>query len=243
MAGNLFKRYVWLIDLIQRTRGIDYEGINRNWRENYRLNETHEPLPKRTLQNHIKAIYEMFGIEIECNRKRDYKYIIINPEDIEQSQTQRALISHLLLSNIDMEQREKEYVIIPKLDVHRFISPILDAISLQQKIEIYWGWSHEDFDNNQVKDRWVKIEPYYIRGYFDNFNQCTVWYLFGKGDRGAIQVYELNNIKDIVMLNESFCHPHTPFEVIENDVLHTPINQTDQDDSFGICVHYKSEKE
>ena len=80
MAGNLFKRYVWLIDLIQRTGGIDYEGINRKWQENYRLNETHEPLPKRTLQNHIKAIYEMFGIEIECNRKRDYKYIIINPE-------------------------------------------------------------------------------------------------------------------------------------------------------------------
>ena len=34
MAGNLFKRYVWLIDLIQRTGGIDYEGINRNWWEN-----------------------------------------------------------------------------------------------------------------------------------------------------------------------------------------------------------------
>ena len=83
MAGNLFKRYVWLLDLIQRTGGIKYEYINRNWWENYRLNETHEPLPKRTLQNHIKAIYEMFGIEIECDRKRDYKYVIKNPENIE----------------------------------------------------------------------------------------------------------------------------------------------------------------
>jgi len=242
MAGNLFKRYVWLLDLIQRTGGIDYEGINRNWWENYRLNETHDPLPKRTLQNHIKAIYEMFGIEIECDRKRDYKYVIKNPENIEHSEMQGALINHLLLSNIDMEQREKEYVITPKIDVHRFISPILEAISLQRKIEIYWGWSHGDADDNKVEYRWVEIEPYYIKGYFDNYNKCTAWFLFGKGKRGATQVYELENIKDVVMLEDSFCHPHTPFEDIEYEVQHTPGSQTEQDDSFGICVHSKSEK-
>lgn len=242
MAGNLFKRYVWLLDLIQRTGGIKYEDINRNWWENYRLNETHEPLPKRTLQNHIKAIYDMFGIEIECDRKRDYKYVIKNPDNIEHSEMQGALINHLLLSNIDMEQSEKEYVIAPRVDVHRFISPILAAISLQQKIEIYWGWSHSDFDDNEVEDRWVEIEPYYIKGYFDNYNKCTAWYLFGKGNRGTIQVYELDNIKDVVMLEESFLHPRTPFEEIEYTVQHTPCSQTDQDDSFGICIHSKSEK-
>ena len=231
-----------MLDLIQRTGGIDYEGISRNWRENYRLNEYKEPLPKRTLQNHIKAIYDMFGIEIECDRKRYYKYVIKNFDNIEHSEMQRGLINHLLLSNIDMEQREKEYVIAPKVDVHRFISPILDAISLQQKIEIYWGWSHCDFDDNEVDDRWVEIEPYYIKGYFDNYKKCTTWYLFGRGDKGAIQVYELDNIKDVVMLEESFQHPHTSFEELEYEVQHIPGNLTDQDDSFGICVHSKSEK-
>ena len=242
MAGNLFKRYVWLLDLIQRSGGIDYEGINRSWRENYRLNDNHESLPKRTLQNHIKVIYEMFGIEIECDRKRNYKYVIKNSEDIELSELQRGLINHLLLSNIAMEQREKVYVIAPKVDVHRFISPILDAISLQHRIKIYWGWSHTDSDNNEVEDRWVEIEPYYIKGYIDNYNKSTAWYLFGKGNRGAIQAYELDNIKDIVMLEESFCHPYTPFEEIEYQVQHTPINLTDQDDSFGVCVHCTSKK-
>ena len=70
-----------MLDLIQRTGGIEYEGINRNWWENYRLNETHEPLPKRTLQNHIKAIYDMFGIEIESTRPF---YSVLSKESIKQ---------------------------------------------------------------------------------------------------------------------------------------------------------------
>jgi hypothetical protein len=70
MAVHVFKRYVWLLDLISQG-GKTYEDIDRAWRNNYLLNNNKEFLPKRTLHNHITAIKEMFVIEIECRKQLD----------------------------------------------------------------------------------------------------------------------------------------------------------------------------
>ena len=75
MAGNLYQRYVWLLNTISRRQGITFEEIDRRWQSSS-LNDDHEPLPKRTFHNHLKAIYDMFHIEIGCQAQCGYKYYI-----------------------------------------------------------------------------------------------------------------------------------------------------------------------
>ena len=61
MAKNFFKRYIWLVDLINRRKHVSFKEINEAWMRSP-LNETGDPLSERTFFNHKDAIAEMFGI-------------------------------------------------------------------------------------------------------------------------------------------------------------------------------------
>ena len=56
MAKNFFKRYIWLIDLINRRKYVSFKEISEAWRRSP-LNETGEPLSERTFFNHKDAIF------------------------------------------------------------------------------------------------------------------------------------------------------------------------------------------
>ena len=237
MAAHLFKRYVWLLEQISKG-GKTYLDISCAWEYSPLNDKPGTPLPKRTFINHIEEIKEMFGLEIKCQRQGGYKYVLEDNEGIENlSPTQKNLLNYLVTSNLLMEQSHSKYLIIPQIDTSEYVSDIkliCDAISQQRKIKFLWGWVSGD---SCLEDRWVELEPYYIKGYNDKFGkEHIVWYLFGIGSTGSIQVYDLKNIKEIVVLDDGFNHPHTPFEEIEHKAFHTPIAQTDDDDSFDACI-------
>ena len=62
MSGNVYKRYVWLLDLINRSNGITLEQISNKW-QRCSLNETGERLPPRTFHNHLQKIYDIYGYD------------------------------------------------------------------------------------------------------------------------------------------------------------------------------------
>ena len=239
MAAHLFNRYVWLLDQVSRG-GKKFKDISEAWEKNYLLNDRPgEPLPKKTFYNHIKAIEEMFGIRIRCQRIGGYVYVIEEDEDTEISQMQHKLLNQLLISNIHLEQKHAKYVIMPKMSLHNFVTTIFEAISQSRKIRILWGW---DDGENSIEDRWVEIAPFYIKGFVSTYSyEDTDWFVYGLGNRGVIQVYDLANIKNIEVLDESYVHPQTPFDKIVESVSNTPLNQKDDDDSIGAC--FNSHKE
>ena len=67
MAKNFFKRYIWLVDLINRRKYVSFKEISEAWMRSP-LNETGDPLSERTFFNHKDAIAGMFGIEILNDR-------------------------------------------------------------------------------------------------------------------------------------------------------------------------------
>lgn len=239
MAAHLFHRYVWLLDQIGRG-GKKFEDISRAWARNYQLNDRPgEPLPKKTFHNHIKAIEDMFDIRIRCQRQGGYVYVVEENEDTEISQMQRKLLNQLLISNIHLEQKHAKYVIMPKMSLHKFVTTIFEAISQSRKIRILWGW---DDGENSMEDRWVEIAPFYVKGFVSTYSdEDTDWFVYGLGNRGVFQVYDLANIKNIEVLDESYVHPKTPFDKIVESVSNTPLNQKDDDDSIGAC--FNSHKE
>lgn len=234
MPALLYKRYVWLLEQLSQG-GKTYDEINYAWKISS-LNDTGEPLPKRTLHNHIEAIADMFGFNIRCHRQGGYKYVVEDSQNGTLPKAKEELLNQLLISNIQIEQQDEQYILIPRIEIHVDISKIKriqESIARQRKIKILWGWVSGD---RCMEDRWVEIEPYYIKGYILSLTE-TEWYLFGLGVKGVVQVYELGNIKDIVMLEDSFIHPHTPFEEIEDTAFQTPISACDDDDSLYACIY------
>ena len=245
MSAKIFNRYVWLLDLIASHDGISYKKISNAWEKSSLNDRPGEPLAKRTFNNHIQAISEAFGIDIVCRRQGGYKYVIETTDDGAISKTKDMLLNYLLASNIQLKQIESPYMIMPEINLRGHISsidPAFEAITSHRKIKILWGWVDGDVC---MEDRWVELEPYYIKGYNGLFSKDGVqWHLYGKGgNKGALQVYKLDNIKEVVVLNETFCRPADSIEEIEYKTFHQPCSQTDDDDSFGACVYWADKTE
>ena len=97
MAKNYFNRYIWLIDLIQRSGHISFEDISRAWRRST-YNEYGEDLSERTFFNHKKAIFDTFGIEIKCDRSLGY--YISNDDEVQTDALRNWMLQSLSMNNI-----------------------------------------------------------------------------------------------------------------------------------------------
>ena len=71
-----------------------------------------------------------------------------------------------------------------------------------------WGW--ED-----VPYKWIQVTPYYVRGYNALGSKGVNWYLFGVIEDGTISVYDLDCVRDLEVLEESFQHPQMPLSELE----------------------------
>ena len=61
MVKDLFRRYVWLVDVVYRAGRLTFEEINERWRRTEMSGG--EDLPLKTFHNHRHAIADIFGID------------------------------------------------------------------------------------------------------------------------------------------------------------------------------------
>ncbi len=97
MAYLDFKRYVWLIDLLNNFDGVSFEDIDKCWQDAKDLNPEEKPLPLKTFYNHKNAIKSIFDIDIRLNHK-DGKYRVLDNEPAGSGRIQKSLMSMLSLS-------------------------------------------------------------------------------------------------------------------------------------------------
>ncbi|PIZ08121.1 MAG: WYL domain-containing protein, partial [Flavobacteriaceae bacterium CG_4_10_14_0_8_um_filter_34_31] len=65
MAANVFHRYIWLVDTINRAGRITFEEINKKWlRTDW---SEGQKIPLRTFHNHRSKIEDLFDINIDCD--------------------------------------------------------------------------------------------------------------------------------------------------------------------------------
>ena len=205
MSGNVYKRYVWLLDLINRSNGITLAEISNEW-QRCSLNETGERLPPRTFHNHLQKIHDIFGIKIISMGK---EYRIVNSGDIDLDNTQQSLLAHLQISNALFSNPEMARRI--SLDGYmsfRYFTPLIEAMEEGKVVEL-----HSPEHKRKVGD-WhisIKIEPYYIKQLENN------WFVVGRDvECNSICAYAFSNIVAICMSEsgEQFKMPEE-FDVAE----------------------------
>lgn len=189
MAKNFFKRYIWLVDLINRRKYVSFKEINEAWMRSP-LNETGDPLSERTFFNHKDAIAGMFGIEILNDRSLGF---YIGRSDVGSEETSDWMLHTLCLNNVLHENADmKDRILMEKVpSSERFLTDIISAMRDFRVISLcYQSFRHpEPFCFN--------VRPYCVK-YFKQR-----WYLLGDSDLG-LRIYSLDRFVDMEELEEHF---------------------------------------
>lgn len=189
MAKNFFKRYIWLVDLINRRKYVSFKEINEAWMRSP-LNETGDPLSERTFFNHKDAIAGMFGIEILNDRSLGF---YIGRSDVGSDETSDWMLHTLCLNNVLHENADmKDRILMEKVpSSERFLTDIISAMRDFRVIRLcYQSFRHpEPFCFN--------VRPYCVK-YFKQR-----WYLLGDSDLG-LRIYSLDRFVDMEELEGHF---------------------------------------
>ena len=189
MAKNFFKRYIWLVDLINRRKYVSFKEISEAWMRSP-LNETGDPLSERTFFNHKDAIAGMFGIEILNDRSLGF---YIGRSDVGSDETSDWMLHTLCLNNVLHENADmKDRILMEKIpSSERFLTDIISAMRDFRVIRLcYQSFRHpEPFCFN--------VRPYCVK-YFKQR-----WYLLGDSDLG-LRIYSLDRFVDMEELEEHF---------------------------------------
>ena len=189
MAKNFFKRYIWLVDLINRRKYVSFKEISEAWMRSP-LNETGDPLSERTFFNHKDAIAGMFGIEILNDRSLGF---YIGSSDVGSDETSDWMLHTLCLNNVLHENADmKDRILMEKVpSSERFLTDIISAMRDFRVISLcYQSFRHpEPYSFN--------VRPYCVK-YFKQR-----WYLLGDSDLG-LRIYSLDRFVDMEELEEHF---------------------------------------
>lgn len=200
MAQSLISKYVWVIDTIYRAGRISFKELNQRWLRT----EISEGIniPKRTFDNWRYAIQDMFGLFIENEGKGEYRYYIMNEEDISKNGLRSWLYNTFCVSNaLANSQSIKDRIIleyIPSGQEH--LQDIIEAMKENHILNItyhnYWKDEEHTFD----------VEPFCIKLFRQRWYliaRSTYTYFHQKGPR----IYSLDRIKCLHKTDKVFKMP------------------------------------
>lgn len=96
--NKLFQRLIWLVDTIYSAGHITRDEIDRRWVHSSYNDEHATEYGERNFHRHKDAVYEMFGIEIVCNR-RTKEYSLASLGDAEGGGVRSWLIDTFAINN------------------------------------------------------------------------------------------------------------------------------------------------
>lgn len=195
MAVDTLRRYIWLIDTINRLEYIEFKDIQKEWLHSG-LNHYNEEFPLRTFRNHINAISDQFGIDIEY--RKGWGYHISNPEDLNESKMTQWLVSTLSTYNTLAECKGmKDSILFENVpSSQKYLSFIIHAM----KDGLSIAFMYQSFFS--AEPHIVEAEPYC----FKLFKQR--WYLLARSKEvDELRIYALDRMDDVDVTNHKYTIP------------------------------------
>lgn len=196
--SKLFRRYIWLIDLIYRNGGITRDEINRCWSHSCLNDGKEKELPERTFHRHKKAIEDLFEIEIVCDRHGAKTYHIGNRETLKPDYAMGWLFHTFALNNLLSECKDLNHRILFEAvpTGQQYIMPIVEAMRDGKVLNIYY----QSFKMDETALH--EVEPYCLKIYKQR------WYILGRRpDRDVMRIFALDRIKGIEQTDKTFLLP------------------------------------
>lgn len=196
MVSELIDKYVWLIQTFidAGNRGISLDEIMVRWENRYNC-----PYSRRTFNNHREVIAEVFGIEIECDRRNNRYFIRYGKDAIDQKSSIGWLINTFTVNNLLTLGQERLSGRVAVEDIPSgqvFLTGLISAMESNKVITLdYRKYGQEEVNT-------FTVEPYALKEYQKR------WYLLGYcHERGAERIYSLDRISSIKQTGWTFKMP------------------------------------
>ena len=163
---DLFKLYIWLVDVIRKSNGISLEEINRMW--------THteigdgKPLSRSSFMRHKEEIADIFGINIVCVRDNGYKYYLDDRDIFKRDTVQNWMISTLSVNNVLCEGLSlSDRILIESIPSSTWLSTIIESM----KSSTVMSLNYKKYKSSEAKT--YTVEPYCVKLFRRR------WYMLG----------------------------------------------------------------
>jgi len=196
---KLFHRLFWLIDTIYSAGKITREEIDRRWAIASCNDDKTPEYGHRTFHRHREDIYDIFGIEIVCNRQTR-EYSIASMDGSDNNTVLSWLIDSFAISNImNISGNLRDRIIFEQIpEGTRYLSSIVTAMKNGNQLYV----TYHRFDRPEPHS--FLLAPYCLKVFHQR------WYVIGKPDdhpeESYPRVYSLDRVKYI-------CLTDTPYSV------------------------------
>lgn len=204
-------KYTWLIELLQKSDGMTFEDISKEWLKYRRHTEDENvQILERTFHNHIKAIREEYGIHIKCGA--DHKYYIADPYKEVLPKIGHLSVLNLLNMSVSENKINKSIFIEDNLMIFRDskVMTIMKAIETKRKVQLkYLSPPLPQMEECLA----LTVAPYQLH-YMSSF-----WYLVGQTDEFGLMRIPLLFCGDAYILEESYTNP-TDFDEGDSEIVY-----------------------
>ena len=187
----LFKEYNWLIDTIHRSRSISLRELNEKWLETEMSGGVE--MNRMTFFRHKCAIEDMFGVQIDFDRKRG-KYFISNEEVLGRDSVQNWMLSTLSVSNLLGESKAlQDRILLEHVpSVVGRMEPIITAMRKSVKLLM----AYRKYDHGEAKE--YLVAPYCVKLYRQR------WYMLALYEGDRLHVFAFDRMEKVRVTQESF---------------------------------------
>ena len=197
---SLFKEYIWLVNTIKQAGHITFAEIQERWLDT-EMSEGVD-LARSTFNRHKDAIQDIFGINIECDRKNSYTYYIENDEVLREETVQNWMLSAMSVTDIISQSKSlHQRIVLQQVPCSGHLELFIRA--MKQKVRVLMSYCRYESQNTTS----VTCEPYCLK----LFNQR--WYVLAHFHRDATQdkperdyygVYAFDRIQSLQLTDIKF---------------------------------------
>ena len=177
-TATLFRRYLWLLDVIYSAGRITLDEIRVRWQRNEMSGG--EELPRKTFENHRKAVEELFDVNIACDRRTNEYY----GDDLVRDDLRRWLLETFAVNDllVNSKRLRRRIALEPISSGYAYLTAVLRAMEENRCLEIVYRHTYDEKRENRYE-----VEPYGLKAFRRR------WYLIANSvEMGGIYAFALD---------------------------------------------------
>lgn len=189
---NLFRLYIWLVDIIRKSNGITLDEINKKWIRT--AASEGKAMSRSSFLRHKDEIAEIFGINITCTRDNGYRYFLDDRDIFKSDSVQNWMISTLSVNNVLAEGLSlNDRIVLEAIPSSKWLQEAIEAMKSNTVLRI----DYKKYSSAQGKT--YEVEPYSLKLYRRR------WYLLCvKRPENEFRTFSLDRIRGIERTGKSF---------------------------------------
>ena len=197
MISKTYYKYIWLLDTLLTSKPLTFEQICMLWEDCPAFDG---PLAKRTFHEYRDGIKEMFGVDIDCDRKKN-TYFVKNPEVLDENRLAKWLLrKYSIPQDFATFNGMKDRILLEEIPHGQtFLNPIIEA--MQSNVELRIDYQRYEYEREEHLQTF-HIQPYALKVYNRR------WYLLGfLEEQNGLRTIALDRILTLKVLTKHFTQP------------------------------------